>query len=60
MVKQLHTNLSLLIAIDLRQLHYQVLSITYLALTKKNEKEGMERKKKSDQNAILSSLKIID
>ena len=37
-VKQLHTSLS--IVLDLCQLHYQILLITYLKLTKKNAKHA--------------------
>ena len=39
-VKQLHANLSLLIVLDLCQLHHQILLITYLKLTKMNVKHA--------------------
>ena len=37
-IKQLHTDYSLLIVLDLCQPHYQVLLITYLKFTRKNAK----------------------
>ena len=45
MVKKLHTNQSLLIALDLCQPHYQVLLITYLKLIKKKCKGCKEKRK---------------
>ena len=59
MVKQLLTNKSSLIALDLCRSHYQVLLITYLKFTKKNAKDARE-KEKSNQDAILLGLKIIN
>ena len=44
MVKQLHTNLNLLIALDLCQPHYQVLLIIYLKFRAKVVK-GVEKEK---------------
>ena len=58
MIKQLHTNLSLLIVLDLCQLHYQILLITYLKLTKMNVKHAW-KEKILNQNVSLLGMKII-
>ena len=57
--KQPYTKSILLIAIDLCKVNYQTLLITYLKLTKKTAKH-VWKGKKSNQNAILLGLKIID
>ena len=54
-VKQLHTNENLLIALDLCQPHFQVSLITYLKFTAKNVEI-----KTVNQHVILVGLKIID
>ena len=59
MVKQLLTNKSSLMDLDLCRPHYQVFLITYLKFTKKNVKDARE-KEKSNQYAILLGLKIIN
>ena len=57
-VKQLRTNQSLLIILDLCQLHYQIMLITYLKLTKKNAKHAWIEKI-LNQSAISLAKKII-
>ena len=59
MIKQLHADLNLLIALDLCQLHCQVLLITCLRFTKKNVNHE-KKEKKPCQNVFLLVLKIID
>ena len=48
-----------MIVLDLFQLHYQVLLITYLKLTKKNVKHAW-KEKVLNQNVILLDLKTIN
>ena len=55
MVKQLHTNQSLLIVLDLCRLHYQVLLIIYLKFTTKNAEIKI-----ANLSVILLGLKIIN
>ena len=52
MIKQLHKNYSLLIVLDSFQPQYQILVITYLKFTKKNEKYA-KKEEKLYQYAIL-------
>ena len=59
MVKQLHTNWSLLVALDVCQPRYQSLLITYLKFTKKNPNDA-RKEEKPNQYAILLGLKIIN
>ena len=53
MVKQLHTNYSLLIALDLSQSHYQNFLMIYLKFTVKNVEI-----KTANLNVSLKDLKI--
>ena len=55
MVKQLHTNQSLLIVLDLCRLHYQVLLIIYLKFTTKSAEIKI-----ANLSVILLGLKIIN
>ena len=55
-VKQLHTSLS--IVLDLCQIRYQILLITYLKLTKKNGNHAL-MEKLINKNVILLDMKIV-
>ena len=58
-LKQLRINQSLLIALDLCQINYQILLTTYLKFTKKNAKDA-RKEEKLNQYAILLELTIIN